>query len=131
MTCRRLRYSVLPLHQTLPVKPCRNSRPLRLEGKSGTLVVEDWVRVHFNWKSVSLTDCTQVLRELANAIVGPLLLIFEWSGRLRCSSRLEKKKIPLLKKTKKEDLGIYRLIASPKPLVMGWKRILLESISKR
>lgn len=83
MTCRRLRYSVLPLPQTLPVKPCRNSRPLRLEGKSGTLVVEDWVRVHFNWKSVSLTDCTQVLRELANASAGPLLLIFEWSGRLR------------------------------------------------
>lgn len=51
--------------------------------KSGTVVVEDRVRVHFNWKSVSLTDCTQVLRELANAIAGPLLFIFEWPERLR------------------------------------------------
>lgn len=67
-------------------------RPLRLGGKSGTLVVEDWGRVHFTWNSVSLTDCTQVLRELANAIAGPLLFIFEWPGIKRCSSRLEKRK---------------------------------------
>lgn len=52
-------------------------------GKSGTLVVEDWVRVHFTWNSVSLADCTQVLRELANAIAGPLLFIFDWPGILR------------------------------------------------
>lgn len=84
---------MLPLHQSLPVKQaCRNSRPLRLEGKSGTLVVEDWVRVHFIWNSVSLTHCTQVLRELANAIAGPVLFVFEWPGRFRCFSRLEKRK---------------------------------------
>lgn len=72
---------MLPLHQSQPVM--RNSRPLRLVGKSGTLVVEDWVRVHFTWNSVSLADCTQVLRELANAIAGPLLFIFDWPGILR------------------------------------------------
>lgn len=54
-----------------------------LVGKSGTLVLEDWVRVRFTWNSVSVTDCTQVLRELANAIAGSLLFIFEWPGRLR------------------------------------------------
>lgn len=105
MTWRRLRYSVLPLHQTLPVKPCRNSRPLRLEGKSGTLVVEDQVRVHFNWKSVGLTDCTQVLRELANAIAGPLLLIFEWSGRLRDVPVDWKKENTTLEENQEERFG--------------------------
>lgn len=81
MTWRMLRYPVLLLHQSQPV--VRNSRPLRLVGKSGTLVVEDWVRVRFTWNSVSVTDCTQVLRELANAIAGSLLFIFEWPERLR------------------------------------------------
>lgn len=52
-------------------------RPLRPEGKSGTLMVEDQIRVHLNWKSVNLTGCTPVLRELANAIARPLLIIFE------------------------------------------------------
>lgn len=52
-------------------------------GKSGTLVVKDWVRVHFTWNSVNLRDCAQVLSELANAIAGPLLFILEWPGRLR------------------------------------------------
>lgn len=37
----------------------------------------------FHWKPVSLTDCTQLLRELANAIGGPVLFTFEWPGRWR------------------------------------------------
>lgn len=94
VTWRGLRYSVLPLHQSLPVKQaCRNSRPLRLEEKSGTW----WWRTRLGCTLPEgcEPDRLQVLRELANDVVGPLVFIFEWPRRLRHSSRLEERKYTL------------------------------------
>lgn len=74
---------------------------------------------------------TQVLRELANDVAGPLLFKFEWPGRLRDLLVDWKRENTTLQENQEEDLGILGYSVSPKPLVIWCKRILLESFSKR
>lgn len=61
---------------------------------------------------------TQVLRELANDVAGPLLFKFEWPGRLRDVLVDWKRENTTLQENQEEDLGILGYSVSPKPLVI-------------
>lgn len=98
--------------------------------------MEDQVREYFQQTERTSTGpdvlCLQVLKDLADVIVRPLLIIVE---RLRILGKiLEDWKrtnvTPIFKKSKKEDLGKYRLFSLTSVPERVMKEILLKTISK-
>ncbi|KFP54076.1 RNA-directed DNA polymerase from mobile element jockey, partial [Cathartes aura] len=102
------------------------------------LVEEDQVREHLNeldiHKSMGPDGMhPRVLRELADVIARPLLIIFDRSWRLGQVPEDWKKAIvtPVFKKGKKEDSESYRMVSPT--LIPGkvMEQIILEIVSKR
>ncbi|PKU40297.1 rna-directed dna polymerase from mobile element jockey-like [Limosa lapponica baueri] len=99
-------------------------------------VEEDWVRDHLAKLDIHKSTGPdgmhpQVLRELADVIAGPLLIIFEWSWRTgEVPEDCRKANMTPVYKKGKEDPGNYRPVSLTSVPRKVMERLVLDVISK-